>query len=253
MRKVGIDMRRKLFKTILDGLGGELGGNILCERNVPFKARLHRYIGQQKDKLRRLGVDVRLNTAVTHDEAAAMRPDAVICAIGSGVVKPPLPGIDGGNVHSAVETFADPSLAQGRVVILGAGLAGTELAIYLKDLGREVEVVEMGPGINNGGNSCHGIAVLDMIQQKKIPIHANTRAVEITERGVRCTGPEGEIFFEADAVVYAAGMRPRREEAMLFCDVAPIFHMVGDCKTSSTILHATGNAYTAAKFLGRYC
>ena len=28
--------------------------------------------------------------------------------------------------------------------------------------------------------------------------------------------------------------------------------MVGDCKTASTILHATGNAYTAAKFLGRF-
>jgi thioredoxin reductase len=238
--------------VVLCEKSGELGGNILCERDVPFKERLHHYIEQQKAKLEKLGVDVRLNTALTHDAAAAFKPDAVICAIGSDIVKPPIHGIDGKNVHSAVETFADPSLAQGKVVILGAGLAGTELAIYLRDLGREVEVVEMGPGINDGGNSCHGHAVKDMIIQKKIPIHANTKAVEITERGVRCEGPEGEAFFEADAVAYAAGTRARKQEAMSFYDVAPIFHMVGDCKTASTILHATGNAYTAAKFLGRF-
>ena len=240
-------------EVILCEQGAELGGNILCERAVPFKERLHRYIEQQKTKLEKLGVDVRLHTAVTHDFAEFLKPDAVICAIGSSVAKPPIPGIDGENVHSAVETFADPSLAGGKVVILGAGLAGTELAIYLKDLGREVEVVEMGPRINDGGNSSHGRAVLDMILQKKIPVHVNTRAVEITPEGVRCQGPEGEVFYRADAVAYAAGMRARREEAMAFYDVAPIFHMVGDCKTSSTILHATDNAYTAAKFLGRFC
>ena len=239
-------------EVVLCEKSGELGGNILCEREVPFKERLHHYIEQQKAKLEKLGVDVRLNTPLTRDAAAALKPDAVICAIGSDIVKPPIPGIDGKNVHSAVETFADPSLTQGRVVILGAGLAGTELAIYLKDLGREVEVVEMGPGINDGGNNCHGRAVLDMIIQKKIPIHASTKAVEITERGVRCAGPEGEVFFEADAVAYAAGTRARKEEAMSFYDAAPVFHMVGDCKTASTILHATGNAYTAAKFLGRF-
>ncbi len=240
-------------EVVLCEKSGELGGNILCEREVPFKQRLHRYIEQQKAKLEKLGVEVRLSTAVTHDYALAQKPDAVICAIGSSVVKPPIPGIDGANVHAAVEVYADPSLAAGKVVILGAGLAGTELAIYLKDLGREVEVVEMGPGINDGGNSTHGRAVLDMILQKNIPVHVNTKAVEITSEGVRCEGPEGEVFYPADAVAYAAGMRARREEAMALYDVAPIFHMVGDCKTSSTILHATGNAYTAAKFLGRFC
>ena len=240
-------------EVILCEKNGELGGNILCERNVPFKERLHCYIEQQKAKLDKLGVDVRLNTAVTRDSAAALKPDAVICAIGASVVKPPVTGIDGRNVHSAVETFADPSLAEGKVVILGAGLAGTELAIYLKDLGHDVEIVEMGPAINDGGNSCHGRAVLDMILQKEIPVHVNTRAVEITAEGVRCVNPEGEVFYAADTVAYAAGMRARREEAMAMYDVAPVFHMVGDCKTSSTILHATGNAYTAAKFLGRFC
>lgn len=231
---------------------GELGGTILCEREVPFKERLHAYIEQQKRRLAALGVEVRLNTRLSREEAAAFGADAVLCAIGSEPVKLPIPGVERENVHSAVEVFAEPELAKGRVVILGAGLAGSELAIYLRDLGREVELVEMGPGLNHGGNSCHGIAVTDMLIQKQIPLHLNTRAERVTEAGVACAGPEGPVLYPADTVVYAAGMRARSEEAMAFYDTAPIFHMIGDCRFSSTILNATGSAYTAAKFLGRY-
>ena len=77
-------------------------------------------------------------------------------------------------------------------------------------------------------------------------------AEEITDKGVRCTGPDGEVFIEADTVAYALGMKARKAEAMSFYDVAPVFHMVGDCVTSATILNATGTAYTAAKYLGRF-
>jgi len=239
-------------EVILCEKSGELGGTILCERNVPFKERLHDYIEQQKRKLEKLGVDVRLNTAVSHDYAAEVKPDAVICAIGSETAKPPIPGLDGANVHTAAEVFTDPELARGKLLILGAGFAGTELAIYLKGLGKEVEIVEMGGRINDGGNSCHSIAVMDMIIQNNIPIRYNTRAEEITDKGVRCTGPEGEVFIEADTVAYALGMKARKAEAMSFYDIAPVFHMVGDCVTSATILNATGTAYTAAKYLGRF-
>ena len=231
---------------------GELGGTILCEKDVPFKEALHAYIEQQKAKLDKLGVEVHLHTPLTRDEAAAMKADAVICAIGSDAVKPRIPGIDGANVYPAEKVFRDPALVRGKAVILGAGLAGSELAIYLKDLGKDVELVEMGPGINNGGNSCHGLAVLDMFIQKGIRLRAKTRAVEITEQGVRCEGPEGEVFVPADTVVCAAGMKARTDEALTFYDTAPAFHMVGDCVTAGSILNATGTAYTAARYLGRY-
>jgi NADPH-dependent 2,4-dienoyl-CoA reductase/sulfur reductase-like enzyme len=240
-------------EVILCERSGELGGKILCERNVWFKENLHAYIEQQKRWIGEAGVDVRLNTEVTHDSALAMHPDAVIVAVGSDIVKPPIPGIDLPHVHSGVEVFTDPELAKGKTVILGAGLVGTELSIYLQSLGKDVEIVEMASRINDGGNSCHAHAVVDQLIQRKIPLHLNTRAEEITATGIRCTGPDGkEIFYPCETVAYAAGMKERRAEAMSFYDVAPIFHIVGDCRTSSTILNATSSAYTVARFLGRY-
>ena len=91
-----------------------------------------------------------------------------------------------------------------------------------------------------------------MIIQKHIPIHFNTRAVEITDRGVKCLTKDGEIFFNADTVVHAVGMRPQQEAALSFARCAPVFHMIGDCRRAANILHATSTAHTAAKYIGRY-
>lgn len=239
--------------VILCEKSGELGGNILCERSVPFKERLHDYIEQQKAMILRSTIDLHLNTEVTPEFAKSLRPDVIMAAVGSEPITPKIPGIDGEHVHQAMEVFKNPVLAKGKVIILGAGLVGTELAIDLVGrFGREVEIVEMLEDINAGGNSVHKSAIQDMIIQKNIPIHFKTKAVEITDKGVRCQAPDGEIFYNADTVIHAAGMRPLREAALRFDHCAPVFHIIGECRKSANILNATSSAYTAAKFIGRY-
>ena len=120
--------------VILCEKSAELGGKILCERDVPFKKRLHEYIEQQKVLIGKTNIELRLNTEVTPEYAQKEKPDAIIAAVGSGPIRPDIPGIDGGNVHQAIEVFENPALAKGKTVILGAGLVGTELAIYLAGL-----------------------------------------------------------------------------------------------------------------------
>jgi len=239
--------------VILCEKSGALGGKILCESRVPFKERLHDYIEQQKALIAASNIDLRLNTDVTPEYVKDVKPDVVMAAVGSEPVFPDIPGIGGENVHQAIEVFKNPDLAKGKTVILGAGLVGAELAIYLKGLsGQKVEIVEMRGDISDGGNMCHKRAIEDMIIQKDIPIHFNTEAVEITDRGVKCKGPQGEVFHDADTVVHAVGMKPLQEEALIFNNCAPVFHLIGECRKAANILHATSTAYTAAKFIGRY-
>ena len=250
--QAALTARQYGHEVILCERSGELGGNILCERNVPFKSRLHEYIEQQKRWLESSGAEIRLNTEATPELAERERVDAVIAAVGSSPVKPPIAGIDGETVYQAMQVYERPELVGEKTVILGAGLVGTELAIYLAMLGRQIEIIEMKGSISDGGNSCHKRAVDDMLIQHKIPVHFNTKALEITAEGVRCEAGGEIVFYPANTVVYAAGMRPHQEEAMSFLKSAPIFHMVGECRKSANILFATGTAYTTAKFLGRY-
>ncbi len=194
-----------------------------------------------------------MNTEVTPEYAKREKPDVIIAAIGSVPATPDIPGVNNPNVYQAVDVYKDPSLVKGKVLILGAGFVGTELAIYLKELSHpDVQIVEMLDTISDGGNDHHKTAVDDMINQKKIPIHFNTKAVQITDRGVKCLDSKGEVFFEADTVVLAVGMTALGEQAMRFYECAPTFHMIGDCRKAANILTATSTAYTTAKYIGRF-
>jgi 2,4-dienoyl-CoA reductase-like NADH-dependent reductase (Old Yellow Enzyme family) len=238
--------------VVLCEKSGELGGKILCEAEVPFKQRLHDYILLQRALIAKSSIDLRLNTEVTPEYARAECPDVIIAAVGSDPVTPSIPGINGSNVYQAIDVYKNPSLVKGRVVILGAGFVGTELAIYLKEFGIDAEIVEMLGDICDGGNSTHKSAIIDMITQKNIPIHFNTKAVEITGDGVKCQGPDGETFYKADTVIHAVGMRPLHDEALKFSRYAKDFHMIGECRKAANILYATSTAYAASRLIGRF-
>ena len=243
---------RNGHEVILCEKTGELGGIILCEKEVPFKKRLHEYILQQAALLEKAGIDIRLNCEATPEYAKNERPDVIIAAIGSEPVVPDIPGIDRANVHQAIKVFEDPGLARGRTVILGAGFAGTELAIYLKERsGTDVEIIEIMGEISDGGNDHHMWAIEDMLEQNGIQIRFHTKAARITDEGIICTGPEGLVVYQANTVIYATGMKPRQEAAMMFNQCAAAFHMVGECQKAASILFATGSAYKAAKYIGR--
>ena len=230
-------------KVILCEKAGELGGAIRCERNVPFKAKLDEYLNQQAFRLARAGVDVRLNTEVTHDLAESLRPDVIIAATGAVPVKPAIPGIDGPNVCSAEYAYTHPEACGRKVVILGAGLVGIELGIYLAMQGREVELVEMLDHVSDGGNMLHMRALNVEIARYGIGINLSTRAEEITSQGVIGNGK----LFPADTVVYAVGQQPRRQAATALYDCAPEFYLLGDCIAPANIMNATSAADAVAR------
>ena len=225
-----------------------LGGAILCEENVPFKANLRRYLDQQAGALEKAGVRVLLNTPVTPDYAAQGGYDAVFAALGSTAVKPPIPGIDGPTVLDAESAYRDPALVGQRVVILGAGLVGAELAIYLHDLGRSVRVLELAGDIRAEGNSMHGTAVKLAMRERELTVDFQTAAEAIDETGVRTSGGQ---FFPADTVIYATGRQPRFQEAAALSAAAGGYAILGDCAAPKNIMSATRAAWLAARDLGR--
>jgi len=229
----------------------ELGGALKCERNVPFKFRLDAYIEQQKRKLEKLGIEVKLNTEITADNAAQYGADVIISAMGAVPVKPPIPGIDRENVFSAEEVYTKPELAGENVLILGAGLVGVELAIYLSMLGRKVTIVEMMDAINDGGNFQHMKGVKVQLAKYKVDVRLSTKAAEITENGVVCVGKDGEYTLPADTVVYAVGQRALQDESMALYNCANEFYQLGDCLVPSNIKNAVTTAYVTARNIGR--
>ncbi|MBQ8263592.1 MAG: FAD-dependent oxidoreductase [Oscillospiraceae bacterium] len=230
----------------------ELGGKILCERDVPFKRNLDRYIKYQRRRIANSSIDLRMNTAVTPEYADEVDADVIIASLGTHPLVPRIPGIDGKGVLVSEYAYTHVDEIGKKVVILGAGLVGLELAAYLGALGREVTVVEMMPQINDGGNFLHAEGLMIELDKRKVQVNLNTKAVEIGPEGVKCEGPEGECFFPADTVIHALGQVPLREEALALQFCAPEFYMIGDCVAPRTITAATNTAFEIANSIGRF-
>jgi len=77
-----------------------------------------------------------------------------------------------------------------------------------------------------------------------------TTELKIDENGKACQHADGEIFFPADHVVIAAGMKGRQEEAAAFAQSAPLFYQIGDCLAVKNIYEANRLGYNAAMELG---
>ena len=269
--QAALTLSQRGHRVILCEKGPRLGGVLRCEASIPFKKPLENYLDLQERRIGKSDIEVRLNTAVTPELAKALRPDVIIAAMGARPVKPPVKNIDAPNVVGAEEVYYDPEKAGHKCVILGGGLVGLELGVFLAGYrGREVDVIEMLPTTlasdKSGGTSermdAVGMAAGEALVQgvalsvklKDLPnmaVHTSTRAVEVTETGLRVAGPEGEYEIAADTVIYAAGQRPLREDALALRDCAKEFYMLGDCVTPKNIVAATQAAFQLARDIGR--
>ena len=120
------------------------------------------------------------------------------------------------------------------------------LAQALAEKGKEVTVLERLPELC--GETFH--LTRDVMLGKMaacVRTYTGACCTDITKEGVRFTDRDGnEQFVPADAVVMAAGMRPRQELAESFRMTAPDFMPIGDCVTARNVRTATRMAFDAA-------
>ena len=164
----------------------------------------------------------------------------------SVAVKPKIEGIDGPTVLDAETAYEHPEKCGDKVVILGAGLVGSELAIYLTGLGRQAEILEVAQRMPYGGMHSRNVAA--QLKKASVEIHLNTAAKKITDKGVEAG--DG-TFYAADTVIYATGRKPLFEEAAALGVNEGTFGIIGDCDKVANVMAANRAAWVAARDIGR--
>ena len=123
---------------------------------------------------------------------------------------------------------------------------GCESGLHLAMSGHEVTVVEMGAKLAPDANPRHRPMLMDELG-KFLTTLTSTRALAITEEGLKCIDSEGkEFMIEADTILLAAGLRPREEIVDALRCTAPIVEVIGDCVEPGTVRRATFRAFHAA-------
>ena len=224
-----------------------LGGIMKYAERVSFKYPHARYISFLINQIGKSSVTVKLGVRATPGIIKSGGYDAVISAIGSEPVIPPIPGAE--NAITAIEAHrAEAGLGES-VVIIGGGQVGVELAIHLSMSGKKATVLEM--------------------QRDFAPDASRTQkgelAAEIRNSGVKiinfavCTAIEpGKVIYnhdgvvksiETDNIILAVGMKARTNESDSFMGTAASFASAGDCNEPRTIEWATKEGHYAAATL----
>lgn len=247
--EAAIQCAKRGHDVVLCEKSDSLGGVLKCEAKVPFKKNLDHYLRRQIKLMEKYGVEVRFNTEVTPEYVNAEAPDVLIAALGAVAITPPIPGIE--LAKPAEEVYINPELAQGKVVILGAGLVGLELGIWLAQTGREVEIVEMrdraGIDLEDYPYLCYKFEIED----HNIKLSLNTRAVAVEADGLVVEHEGAQRKISADCIICAAGYKPLSDECDALNFTVPEFYPIGDCMKPDSIMSATKLAYSAAMNVGR--
>ncbi len=234
--KAAIAAARRGHKVTLCEREAELGGILRSEQALPFKQEMYRLGLTLSRQMALEGVEIRLNTEVTPAYAEREKADAVIIAVGSEPIVPPLPGMDGSNVIIVNDYYRRKNECADTVVVLGGGLAGCECAIHLAREGKKVTLVEMRPEVAPDANIRHRPILLRKLEEL-VDVRTSHTGLAVTPEGLLCRDAEGrQTLMEGRTVICAVGQRSRKHDALL--DAAPFVRVIGDAVRPSTITTA---------------
>ncbi len=138
----------------------------------------------------------------------------LLIATGSNPIILPLPGVKEGLESGFVLTnreILDLEEVPARLVIVGGGVIGLEMASYYRSAGSEVTVIEMLDHIAGPTDSEISDILLKNYEKKGIQFKLNAKATKLEGNSVVYES-KGETFkIEADKVLLSIGRRPATE------------------------------------------
>ncbi len=235
-------------KPVIYERRSRIGGNLLPGGAPDFKEDDHALVAWYEQTLKELGVEVNCNTELTCDCINNTAADTVIIATGA---KPKIFDLgDQSKVFTAEEVLLEEANPGNEVVVVGGGLVGCELALWLADKGKKVTIVEIQSKLLSvNGPLCHANSEMleKLIPYKKIDVLTNAKVLKTTEKGalLEVSGVEKEIG--TDSIVLAVGYNSDRNlYEQLKYEVADL-HLIGDARKVSNIMYAIWDAYEVAR------
>ena len=223
-----------------------LGGILKSEEAIPFKHEMYELGLTLERQAREEGVKIRLGTPVTPELVATEKPDALILAVGSRPIVPPLPGIEGDNVIIVNDYYLEKDKVQDTVVVLGGGLAGCECAVHLGMEGKQVHLVEMRDTLAPDCNIRHRPILMKQITDH-VTAHTGLAGLRVTSEGLVCRTRDGrEELIPGKTVICAVGQRANRADVDQLRRSAPFVREVGDCVRPANITKAIYEGFHAA-------
>lgn len=230
-----------------------LGGTVNQAAVPEFKKDLRRLLVWYQRQMEKTGVAVKMNSTMTPEKISTLAPDVIFAATGAHPIVPPLPGMDQKMVITAVDLLRGTTPPGNNVMVIGGGLAGCEVAIWLAEKGKKVTVVEMLDQVMAGGASVPTqvkMMTMDLMNRFGVKILTSTRLDHITENEVALMSKQGQLTkLATDTVALAIGMTPETVLADALDSTPFRVYRMGDCRSPKNVMNAVWDAYEIARFI----
>ena len=185
------------------------GGNFRLAAVPPHKTDFAKAIGTYVTLGKKYGVTFQFGKEATEETVLAEQADAVILATGAKPLVPRIPGLDPEKLTFAGDILSGRTIVgKKKVLIMGGGLVGCELAEFLNLYGNEVTIVEMQSMLAKEDVSRSRVVLMERLRKAGTRQLTDTRIMELLPDGIRAER-NGELqeFRGYDVLVMALGYR----------------------------------------------
>jgi NADPH-dependent 2,4-dienoyl-CoA reductase/sulfur reductase-like enzyme len=220
-----------------------------------------------KTQLGKLGVKIELGKEFDSSMVEKVKPEVVIVATGGVPTVPELRGIKKHHVINALVLhrqlkfylrFLGPRVLVRltrfwipigkRVVIIGGGLHGCEVAEFLVKRGRKVTILDKAEKLGEGMIDFRLWLLLEWFRKKGVTSITGIKSVEITDKGVDFVDNGGnKRTIEADKIIPVQPLAPNMELFKSLEGKAPEVYAIGDCQEPRLIVDAIADGFCIAR------
>ncbi len=187
-----------------------LGGRTVQIAQLPDKSRIKNFSNYLIHRAISLdGIDIRCGTDTKPEYVAALNPDIIVCATGSAPMVPPIKGLkehlESGDVFTSDGMIANvcsgvypENMAGKRVVTIGGGAVGLDVAEYFVKKRADVAVVEMLSAIGRDLDPITACSMAHLLSDNNVVQMTETKLIEVRERSfiVEKEGVAQELPFD---------------------------------------------------------
>jgi 2-enoate reductase len=236
--EAAIVLAKRGHKVTLYEKTDKLGGVFIAAAAPSFKEKDRALIAWYIRELSKYPIEVKMNTEVS--DVKSLGADEVIVATGAKAKRLPIEGAE--NTIEAIDFLLGNKSVGDKVVVIGGGLTGCEIAYELYLQGKKPVIVEMQDDLITTKGIClaNTSYLRDFFKTNKVPVHLECSVAKIGEGSVTVKDKEGKNFeVAADSVITSIGYNP-----------APIatkgVHVIGDAQKVGNLRSVIWGAWDVA-------
>jgi 2,4-dienoyl-CoA reductase-like NADH-dependent reductase (Old Yellow Enzyme family)/thioredoxin reductase len=160
-----------------------MGGQYRIAAIPPFKQDIARAISYYIHMCNKYGVCLKPGIEATAEQIVAEKPDVVIVATGGEPLIPDIKGANGQCVVTAWDILEGKKQAGPKVLIIGGGMIGCEVADFLGEHLHHVTLLEILPEIAKDVPLSTGYFLMQRLKEYGVQIEMETTIVELLDDG----------------------------------------------------------------------